>query len=252
MLIIVVSTILLSITLAMLGTLSLWKKYIYFADGLAHASLLTAVIGATINLPLSFVGLFMTLVFSLLIFKLKKFAGTNESIMIVANIMLAAALVITSLTPSKIDITNLLFGDLIAVDINDALMIFGLLIATLIFIYLYYKQIILIVLNTDLAQAHGIKVNKIEMIFLLILGLSVFAAIKIVGVMLVTTILLIPSMSARLIAKTPFQMLMMSVIISLVTSLLGLAGAFYLNMQIAPIVILIGAALYAIIYYIKI
>lgn len=240
MLSIILAIILISLIFAPLGCISLWKKYIYFGDGLSHASLLAGSISLALQLPMIYSGIIVAFFFAFAVFILKNTAESNAVISLVASFTLSLALIISYLNPQTININSLLFGDILAVSFEDLTILTIILALVICFIWHFYNQIILIVINREIAQIKGIKVKTIELIFLLLLSLSVFSTIKIVGALLVTSILIIPAMTARFLAKTPKQMIIYSVIAALLFNCLGLITSYYLDMPITPIIIMIG------------
>lgn len=249
MLSIILAIILISLIFAPLGCISLWKKYIYFGDGLSHASLLAGSISIVLQLPMIYSGIIVAFFFAFAVFVLKNTAGSNAIISLVASFTLSLALIISYLNPQTINITNLLFGDILAVSLDDLIILTIILGLVIFFIWYFYSKIILIIINRDIAQIKGIKVKTIELLFLLLLSLSVFSTIKIVGALLITSILIIPAMTARFLSKTPKQMIFYSVIMALTVNSLGLITSYYLDIPITPIIIIIGVMGYIICYF---
>ncbi|MCC8417862.1 MAG: metal ABC transporter permease [Rickettsia endosymbiont of Bryobia graminum] len=254
MTLIILTTILISLIFAPLGCISLWKKYAYFGDGLAHASLLAGSVSILLNFSLVFSGLIVASIFAILVFMLKNKSASDNSIVLISSFMLSLALVISYLNPSHININNLLFGDILSVSSHDIVILLGILALVSIFIWYFYEQIILIVINRDIAKIKGIKVGRIELVFLVFLSLAVFSTIKIVGALLVTSILLIPAMTSRIISNTPSKMIINSIIISLFVNLLGLLISYHLDIPVTAVITLINTMAYLLVFaacYIK-
>jgi len=248
MLTIILASILISIIFAQLGCIVLWKKYIYFGDGLSHASLLAGSITIISSIPVIYSGIIVAILFAVLIFKFKTVSDSNAVISLVSSFMLSLALLLMNISSSKINIDNLLFGDIISTCSNDIIILFIISILVTSFVLKFYNQIILIVLNRDIAKVRGLRVEAVELMFLILLSLSIFSTIKIVGALLVTSIILIPALTARLFAANGVQMILYSVIIALISNLIGLFIAFHLDILITPIIIIIGVIFYSISY----
>ncbi|MEY4463795.1 MAG: Zinc/manganese transporter permease protein [Pseudomonadota bacterium] len=248
MTLIILALILISLIFAPLGCISLWKRYIYFGDGLAHSSFLAASISIIAHFPLIYSGLIVAILFSLFVFIFKNNSEKNAVINLISSFMLAVALVINYFTSSQNNIVNLLFGDILSVSFNDLVILAIVLVTIISFLVYFYNQILLIIINRDIAVIKGLKVNIIELIFLLLLSLSVFSAIKIVGALMVTAILLIPAMIARFIAYSPSQMIIISVLISLFINFCAALISFYFDLPLTPIVIIIGVFIYSLLY----
>jgi zinc transport system permease protein len=248
MLTIILTSVLIALIFAPLGCIALWKKYVYFGDGLAHASILAGSISLIFNIPMIYSGIITALIFAILVFKFKNISGTNAVVNLISSLMLSVALILAVTNPSRININQLLFGDIISTSFNDLITLSVILLLVYIFITIFYKQILLIVLNPAIAFVKGVRVNFIELSFLILLSISVFSSIKIVGSLLVTSILIIPAMSARLISITPFKMIIISISIALFANLLGLYVSFYWDIPIAPVIIVTQCGLYLICY----
>lgn len=244
MTIIILTSIIISLIFAPLGCLVLWKRYIYFGDGIAHASLLAGSLAILAHIPVLYCGLMVAALFAFAVFKFKNVTGNNGAISLVSNVMLAISLVMTSLNSAKININNLLFGDILAASKTNLIALVFLLLVIIGFFLIFYRKIIILSLNRDIAKIQSINVDAIELGFLILLSLSIFLTIQIVGALLVTSVLLIPSMTARLMSKSPLQMIIFSLFISVICNILGLAASFYLDIPVAASIIIVGAMLY--------
>lgn len=251
MYLIILTVILISVIFAPLGCISLWKKYVYFGDGLAHASLLAGSISIICHFSVISSGVIVALIFAILVFILKNKTVGSSVVILVSSFMLSLALVISYLNPAQLNINNLLFGDILAASSNDVGILLVILLLVFAFIWYFYDQILLIVINQDIARIRGVKVQFIELAFLIFLSLAVFSTIKIVGALLVTSILLIPAMSARIISRTPGQMIINAIIISLSINCLGLISSFYFDIPLTPIITLINTITYSLIYFLS-
>lgn len=246
MLIIIITLLLISFLFAPLGCVTIWKKYAYFTDGLAHAAVLAGVLSAMNILPIYISGMLVSVFFAFLIFfyNSNKILGGNLAIAIASSTTLAIALMMSARDNSAINISNLLIGDILSADINDIIILIILNITAIIFLLFFFKDLIFIILNHDLALLSGVRVKKIELFFLLFLSLSLFFVIKIIGALLASAMLLIPAITARFIAKTPLNMIIFAFFFSILASICAVALAFYADLMLAPLIVLIEAITY--------
>ena len=91
---IITASILVGLIFAPLGCLVLWKRYVYFGDGLAHASMLAGIISLMLGIPIFYAGMLSTGIFAFTIFKLKNNSGNNAAIGLVTSMMIASSLYI--------------------------------------------------------------------------------------------------------------------------------------------------------------
>ena len=251
MLTIILITVLTALIFAPLGCLALWKRYIYFGDGLAHAAILAGSISAILDLPLFYSGIITAIIFASLVFKFKNISGTNATMNLISSLMLSGAMILAVVNPSRININQLLFGDIISVSKYDLITLGCVFTMVYGFIIIFYKQILLIVLDRDIACVKKIPVNFIELSFLILLSISVFTTIKIVGSLLVTSILIIPAMSARLISNSPLQMIIISIIFASASNLGGLYISYLKDVPVAPVIIIVESIIYLSCYLIS-
>lgn len=249
MVLIILALILISCIFAPIGCIALWKRYIYFGDGLAHSSFLAVSISIIAHFPLIYSGLIVAILFSIFVFIFQNNSEKNAVINLISSSMLAIALIINYFSSAQNNIVNLLFGDILSVVSNDLIVLTIMLIAIICFIAYFYNKILLIIINRDIAIIKGIKVNIIELLFLLILSVSVFSAIKIVGVLMVTTVLLIPAMIARFMVGSPGMMIIISIFISLFINFCAATVSFYFDLPLTPLVIIIGSLIYGGLYF---
>lgn len=244
MLTIIITSILIGILFAPLGCVVLWKKYAYFGDGIAHSSILAGVISIIFDLNIFIAGLILTFVFSYIIVKLQSLSSRNASIGLTSTTMLSLALILSYLFPTNINIDSLLFGDLIAANDTDIIIVSSLLITVILFFTFSYKKLILTTLSQDIARTRKINVKLQEFIFLLLLAITILSTIKIVGALLVTSIILIPAMTSQIIAKSPISMILYAIIFALLFNVVGIILSIYIDLPFAPIIICSGAMIY--------
>ena len=244
MTIIIAISTLIGLIFAPLGCLVLWKRYVYFGDGLAHASMLAAVISVLLGIPVFYAGIINTAIFAFVVFKLKNKSGNNAAIGLTSSVMISLALILSYIFPGKFNFTSLLFGDIVIASSKDTITLSILLLFVVIFFLSFYKKIILLIISKDVASSRGINVGLIEFIFLSLLSFSVLATIKIVGALLVTSIILIPAMSARIISTSPLMMIILSIFFAQIMNISGIALSFYADLPFAPIIILCGGGIF--------
>lgn len=248
MVLIILALILISCIFAPIGCIALWKRYVYFGDGLAHSSFLAVSISIIAHFPLIYSGLIVAILFSIFVFIFQNNSEKNAVINLISSSMLAIALIINYFSSAQNNIVNLLFGDILSVAFDDLIVLAIMLIAIICFIAYFYNKILLIIINKDIAVIKGVKVNIIELLFLLILSVSVFSAIKIVGVLMVTAVLLIPAMIARFMVGSPAMMIIISIFISLFINFCAATASFYFDLPLTPLVIIIGSSIYGLLY----
>ena len=158
--------------------------------------------------------------------------------MIIAHSSLAIGLVIIGfLTTIRFDVKGLLFGDILAVNQNDLLLIWGGGIFILIILKFIWKPLFASTINYDLAKAEGMKPDRYNAIFTILMAAIIAISIKIVGLLLITGMLIIPAALARNISNNPIQMVILSTFGGLLSILIGLFSSLEFNTASGPSII---------------
>ena len=160
-----------------------------------------------------------------------------------AHSSLAIGLVIIGfLTTIRFDVMGLLFGDILAVDENDLLFIWVGGAFILLVLKLIWKPLFASTINYELAEAEGMKPDKYNAIFTILMAAIIAISIKIVGLLLITGMLIIPAALARNISNNPVQMVILSTVGGLLSILIGLFSSLEFNTASGPSII--AAALF--------
>ena len=137
---------------------------------------------------------------------------------------------------------GLLFGDILAVDENDLLFIWVGGAFILLVLKLIWKPLFASTINYELAEAEGMKPDKYNAIFTILMAAIIAISIKIVGLLLITGMLIIPAALARNISNNPVQMVILSTAGGLLSILIGLFSSLEFNTASGPSII--AAALF--------
>jgi len=144
----------------------------------------------------------------------------------------------------RFDLMGLLFGDILAVNVNDIILVWigGAII--LIVLKIIWKPLFASTVNFELAEAEGMKPEKYNSIFTILLAAIIAISIKMVGLLLITGMLILPAAMARNISDNPMQMVIFSVIGGLLSVLIGLFASLEINTPSGPSIITAGLLLF--------
>ena len=157
---------------------------------------------------------------------------------LLAHSSLAVGLVVIGfLTSIRFDIMGLLFGDILAVNQNDLLLIWigGALI--LLILKFIWRPLFASTVNYELAEAEGMKPDKFNAIFTVLMAAVIAISIKIVGLLLITGMLIMPAAMGRNLSNNPQQMVILSVIAGLLSVIIGLFSSLQFNTPSGPSII---------------
>ncbi len=234
--------------LAFLGCFVLWRKYIFFTDSFAHASILVVTLAMIEKMPIIYSWIFVIGLFLFLTFFVQNYSDKNTSSALISSIMISVALILSYYFKIKVTLTNIIFGNISSSTQEDLIRLGIIFIINCIFFIFAYNKLLALSLNEDIAKSLGIKSVIWDGSLLLILSLSIVILAKIVGSFFITSLVLIPSMSSRLISHSPIQMLFGSLLIVLVSNIITiLTTKFVLEEPYIAILVLVNAMIYLLI-----
>ena len=228
-----------------LGCFVVWRRLSFFASTLAHSALLGVTMALVFEINIAFSVFLISAVLAIFLLQLQKKTNLpNDALLgLLAHSSLAIGLVIIGfLTTIRFDVMGLLFGDILAVDENDLLFIWVGGAFILLVLKLIWKPLFASTINYELAEAEGMKPDKYNAIFTILMAAIIAISIKIVGLLLITGMLIIPAALARNISNNPVQMVILSTAGGLLSILIGLFSSLEFNTASGPSII--AAALF--------
>ena len=230
-----------------LGCFVIWRRLSFFAGTLAHSSLLGVTLAFSFDINISFSVLLISSALALILLKLQKSTKLpNDALLgLLAHASLAIGLVVIGfLSYIRFDIMGLLFGDILAVNKRDLLVIWigGAII--LLILKIIWKPLFASTVNYELAEAEGMKPEKINAVFTILMAALIAISIKMVGILLITGMLIIPAAMARNLANNPKQMIIISIIGGLSSVVLGLYSSLQFNSASGPSIITAALVLF--------
>ncbi|MBN8827895.1 MAG: metal ABC transporter permease [Sphingobacteriia bacterium] len=238
--------LIIALTSGPLGCIILWKRIAYFGDSLAHASLLGVAFSLIFNI-LPEIGIVANAVlFSILIVIIRHNSKLNfdVAISILSPFCLALSTLIIYNKKTSVDLMNYLFGDILLVSKHDLIFISIISVITFLWLIFRWKKLIRIMLSDEIAISMNERINLIRLEFIIILALFISIAIKMVGVMLITSILIIPASLARRFSNNPESMAIIASIFGAIFICLGIRIAFIYNQPLSPTIIAISSTIF--------
>jgi len=173
--------------------------------------------------------------------------STDILLGILSHSALALGLLVLSVIQSNgygINVYAYLFGDLLAVNATDiVLMSVGAVIILIIFSRIL-PALSSISVNGELARSDNVPVEKVRFVFMVLLALVIAVALKVVGVLLITALLIIPAATARLFSRSPQQMVWVSTLIAILAVLLGLFSSFNWDFPAGPAIVMSASLMF--------
>ncbi len=208
-----------------LGCFIVWRRMAYFGDTTAHAALLGVALGLLAGVGPTLGVFVMTVIVALLLvafLRLARVAG-DTVLGILSHAALSIGLVtLAFMTWVRVDLVGYLFGDVLAVGRADVYTVIGGAVVVLAVLLSIWRPLVAATVDRDLARAEGVNVIGVEIVYVLLIAVVVAISMKIVGILLVTSLLIIPAAAARGFARTPERMALVSAGLGVVAVVAGL------------------------------
>ena len=231
-----------------IGVFVVWRRMAYFGDTLAHSALLGVAVGFIIgiNINVGIIAVCLIIAIGMLFLRSQRHLAEDTLLGILAHSSLALGLAAISLFSTlRVDLMSYLFGDILAVTPEDIAWVYGGGIITLGVLAWLWKDLISITVHEDLARTDGVNIFRTQLVFMTLFALVIAMAMKIIGILLVTSLLIIPAAAARRFARTPEQMAVFAAIAGSVAVAIGLQGSLLWDLPTGPAIVIAAALLYA-------
>ncbi|MGP5527637.1 metal ABC transporter permease [Psychrobacter celer] len=231
---------------APLGCLVLWRRMAFFADALAHGTLLGVALAVWWQLPMG-VGIAIisiAVVLGLVLIDDERLPVDAVLAVVAVSLLCLGLLALTQLTDQQANVLGFLFGNLLELDWADLpLLATSVLVGLGLLIYIWPAQIKLAT-HEALARIQGINPARQRLFFMGVLAGFCAIALQAVGSLLISGLLVLPALSARLWVSSPKKMVLMSLLIAQVGVTLGVWGSIWLDIQTGLSIVLILAILF--------
>ena len=230
-----------------LGCFVIWRRMAYFGDATAHAAILGVALSLALSLPILAGVLLCAVLMALGVSSLGgRIFAVDTLLGVASHAALAIGIVAVALTGQQsVSLEAFLFGDILSVTITDLWLVWGGAIAILCGLIWRWSALLTATLSGELAHAQGIDPQREQVILTLALAILVAIAIKVVGALLITALLIIPAATARLLSATPERMAVLATIIAVLSMLGGLELSFILDTPSGPTVVSAASAGFA-------
>ena len=230
-----------SIIAGSLGCFVIWKRMSYFSESISHSALLGVSLGLASGLGMH-AGLVITgvLFATLIVILQQKSLLSNDAILgIFSHIALSLGIVVLSIVSNNnTDYFSLLFGDILSISSVDVIWVYAVLILVITLLLVFWQRLLLLTLNESLAVAQGLNRTTYQLLFMLMIALAVSVSVQIVGVLLITSLLIIPPATARVFANTPSSMVFLSIVVAIISVMMGLGASVFYDLATGPAIVI--------------
>lgn len=232
-----------------LGCFIVWRRLAYFGDTLSHAALLGVALAFLfeVNVTLAVFGVAICVSLALLLLQKRATLSSDAILGLLSHSALAIGLVaLAFMTWVRVDLMGFLFGDILAVTRADIAIIWAGGAVVLLVLVLIWRSLFAATVNFELAQAEGMQPERANIIFMLLMAAVIAISMKIVGVLLITALLIIPTAAARRFSSGPEQMAVLAALIGVVGVFGGLFGSLEWDTPAGPSIVVAALGLFII------
>lgn len=236
-----------ALTAGPLGCFVVWRRMAYFGDTMAHSALLGVALAVLFEMNMM-LGVFLVAVaasLALLLLQRGRLLSTDALLGILSHSTLALGLVIVAfMSWVRIDLMGYLFGDILAVSKSDIAFVWAGGAIVLAGLAWLWRPLLALTVNEELAEAEGMHTGRARFGFMLLMALVIAIAMKIVGILLITSLLIIPAAAVRRFSPTPERMALLAALAGVAAVVAGLYGSLTFDTPSGPSVVVAALALF--------
>lgn len=245
--------ILIGLIAPLIGIFLVLRRYSLIADTLAHVSLAGVAVGLLLKINPLWTALGASALSSVAIERLrtsKKIYG-ETALSIFLSGSLALAVVLIGLAHGfSVDLFSYLFGSIVTVKQIDVYVILGLSMLIALAVFLFYKELVYIAFDEEAAIVSGLPVKMFNTLFILLAAVVIAISIPIIGILLISALLVLPTITALQLKQSFKMTLFWAEIISVFSIITGIISSFYLNISSGGTIVLIMLAIFGIVLFV--
>ena len=232
--------------LSILGPFAINRNMGFMADAMAHATLPIIAVGVFLGFSISELGVpaaILIAIFLGLIIKNTN-VGEDTAIGIIFSSFFALGFVLISLLNVTVNLEDLLFGQILAVNTADVYIVIFLLFAVSLSVLIFFKQLLFYSFDPIGAEVKGLNTTFLNYLFLILLSIAIVGSLQTVGIILVLSMLIIPAAASKLITNTFVASIRISIIFGIFSSVTGLYLSYFFNLPSGPSMSLVATSIF--------
>jgi len=238
-----------AITASVIGLFLVLRRNSLFGDALSHVAFGGIAVGLFANVYPLWTGLALSVLGGLGITKLRQSAKipADATVAILLSFGLALGIVLVSLKSGgqlTLDIFSFLFGSILLVSVNDTLAILAMAGIILALIILLYRKLMYIAFDEEQAKVSGLPISKLNYLFVVLASVAVIVSMRLVGILLVSSLIVIPNVTALLFGKGFKKTALISVGVSVFSVVTGITVSYASNLAPAGTIVLVSIAVF--------
>jgi len=249
-----ISGIAVAVSCSVIGLFLVLRRQSLYGDALSHVAFGGIAVGLFTNIYPIWTAFAVSILASLGMTKLRestKIPG-DSAVAVLLSAGLAVGVVLIGLSGGfSLDLYSFLFGSILLIGYNDQLMIVVLSSIILAIMYKIYRKLMYIAFDEEQAKVSGIDVTKLNYLFIVLAGLTVIASVRLVGVLLISSLIVIPNITAMMLGKGFKKTLLISIFIAVLSVISGILISYVMNLAPGGTIVLISVGVFLAVTIIK-
>lgn len=242
-----ISGIAISLSCSLLGLFLVLKRFSLFGDAISHVAFGGIALGLFLKSNPIWISFIVSVLGGLAMVKLNssKRVYSDSSVAVLLSFGLAVGLVFIGLSGGfSIDITSYLFGSILLVGYEETLIIVFLSIVIISFVVTFYKRLVYLVFNEEQAKISGLNVTLLNYLFIILATVSIVISIRLIGVLMVSSLLIIPNVAALLLGYGFKKTLLLSACFSVLSVVVGTILSYEINVTPSGMIVLVSTGIF--------
>ncbi len=242
-----ISGIAISLSCSLLGLFLVLKRFSLFGDAISHVAFGGIALGLFLKSNPIWISFIVSVLGGLAMVKLNssKRVYSDSSVAVLLSFGLAVGLVFIGLSGGfSIDITSYLFGSILLVGYEETLIIVFLSIVIISFVVTFYKRLVYLVFNEEQAKISGLNVTLLNYLFIILATVSIVISIRLIGVLMVSSLLIIPNVAALLLGYGFKKTLLLSACFSVLSVAIGTILSYEINVTPSGMIVLVSTGIF--------
>ena len=245
------AAIMVGIICPVIGSYMILRGMSFFGDALSHSILPGIVIAYLLTLPLAVGALVAGIVAALFIGFISQRGNVQEDTaigIVFAGAFALGVALMSTVSGYSVDLTHILFGDVLGVSASDLWWTFGLGLLVLAIVIAFYKELAIITFDPTLALVLRLPARMLRYLLLVLIALTIVVALRTVGISLMLAMLVTPAASAQLLTRRLPWMMVAAAAIGVTSNVVGLYLSYALNIASGPAMVLVATAVFAVVF----
>ncbi|MGB7935521.1 MAG: metal ABC transporter permease [Nitrososphaeraceae archaeon] len=244
-----ISAIAISVICSIVGLFLVLKRHSLFGDALAHVSFGGISLGLFLGVYPLWTAYIVAILSAVGVNKLRESTKIppDSSIAVLLTSGLAIGVILISISGGfTLNLFSLLFGNILLVSNDDVIMILITAAIVIPVIYILYKKLVLIIFDENQAKVSGLNVTWINTLFIILASITIIASIRLVGVLLISSLIVIPNITALMLGKGFKKTIFISCAMSVFSVVFGIVISYYSNVAPSGMIVLTMVSMFLI------